>query len=91
MEENVSLFRDDTTSPYNFNIKNQNSVTENTNDTSISQALKQSSIHAQSKYIYRNIFGESNIQYHNFANQDSLTLTEKYTTTRITKPILEFT
>ena len=29
--------------------------------------------------MYRNIFGESNIQYHDFDNQDSLTFTDKYT------------
>ena len=28
---------------------------------------------------YRNTFGESNIQYHDFDNQDSLTFTDKYT------------
>ena len=75
MEENVSLFTDDTATPCDFNITNQNSVTENTNDTSIPHTLKQSRIHAQSKHT----FGESNIQYHNFDNQDSLTFTDKYT------------
>ena len=29
--------------------------------------------------MYRNTFGESNIQYHDFDNQDSLTFTDKYT------------
>ena len=38
MEENVSLFTDDATIPCDFNITNQNSVTENTNDTNISHA-----------------------------------------------------
>ena len=79
MEENVSLFTDDATTPCDFNITNQNSVTENTNDTNISHAPKQSGIHAQSKHIYRNTFGESNIQYHDFDNQDSLTFTHEYT------------
>ena len=45
MEENMSLFTDDATTPCDFNITDQNSVTENTNDTSIPQALKQSGIH----------------------------------------------
>ena len=80
MEENVSSFTDDATTPCDFNITSQNSVTENTNDTNIPHAPKQSSIHAQSKHIYRNTFGESNIQYHDFDNQDSLTFTDKYTT-----------
>ena len=79
MEEIVSLFTDDAATPCDFNIINQNSVTENTNDTNIPHALKQSGIHAQSKHIYRNTFGESNIQYHD-DNQDSLTFTDKYTT-----------
>ena len=79
MEENVSLFTDDATIPCDFNITNQNSVTENTNHTNISHVPKQSGIHAQSKHIYRNTFGKSNIQYHNFDNQDSLTFTDKYT------------
>ena len=41
--------------------------------------LKQSGIHSQHKHTYRNTFGESNIQYHDFDNQDSLTFTDKYT------------
>ena len=36
LEENASLFTDDATIPCDFNITNQNSVTENTNDTNIS-------------------------------------------------------
>ena len=40
---------------------------------------KPSGIHLQQKHAYRNTFGESNIQYHNFDNQDSLTFTDKYT------------
>ena len=36
-------------------------------------------MHAQSKHTYKNTFGESNIQYHDFDNQDSLTFTDKYT------------
>ena len=36
-------------------------------------------IHSQSKHKYRNIFGDSNIQYHDFNNGDALTIKEKYT------------
>ena len=79
MEENVSLFADDAVTHCDFNIRNQNSVTENTNDTIIFHALKQSGIHSQSKHVYRNTFDKSNIQYHDFDNQDSLTFTDKYT------------
>ena len=79
MEENASLFTDDATTPCDFNITNQNSVTQNTNDISIPHTLKQSSIHTQSKHTYINTFGESNTQYHDFDNQDSPTFTDKYT------------
>ena len=64
MEENASLFADDTTTPCDFNIIKQHSVTENANDTDIPCTLKQSGIHSQCKHTYRNTFGKSNIQYH---------------------------
>ena len=37
-------------------------------------------IHSKSKHTYRNIFGDANIQYHDFDNGDALTFTDKYTT-----------
>ena len=79
MEENASLFTNDSATPCNFNITNQNSDTDNTNDTNISNALKQFGIHSQSKHKYRNTFSESNVQYHDFNNQDALTFTDRYT------------
>ena len=36
-------------------------------------------IRSQSKHKYRNVFGDSNIQYHNFDNGDALTFKDKYT------------
>ena len=36
-------------------------------------------IHSQSKHKYRNVFGDSNIQYHDFNNGDALTFQDKYT------------
>ena len=36
-------------------------------------------IHLQSKHKYRNILGDSNIQYHNYNNGDALTFKDKYT------------
>ena len=78
-EENVSSFADDNATPCDFNITDQHSVTVNANNTSIPWAPKQSGIHSQQKHMYRNTFGESNIQYHDFDNQDSLTFTDKYT------------
>ena len=79
LEENASLFADDTATPCDFNIINQHSVTENANDTDIPHTPKQSGIHSQCKHTYRNTFGKSNMQYHDFDNQDSLTFTDKYT------------
>ena len=36
-------------------------------------------IHFQRKHKYRNVFGNFNIQYHDFDNGDALTFTDKYT------------
>ena len=47
LEENASLFADDTVTPCDFNITNQHSVTENVNDTNIACTPKQPSIHSQ--------------------------------------------
>ena len=77
LEENALLFTDDTVTPYDFSIINQHSITDNANDANIPCAPKQSGIHSQHKHTYRNTFGESNIQYHNFDNQDLLTFTDK--------------
>ena len=79
LEENASLFADDTATHCDFNIINQHSVTQNANDTDIPCAPKQSGMHSQCKHTYRNTFGKSNIKYHDFDNQDSLTFTDKYT------------
>ena len=46
IEETASLFTNDSTAPCDFNITNQNSDTDNTNDTNISKAPKHlASIH----------------------------------------------
>ena len=79
MEENASSFADDTATPCDFNITDQYSDTENANDTNTRYVPKQPSIHLQQKHAYRNTFDESNIQYHDFDNQDSLTFADKYT------------
>ena len=46
-EENASSFADDNTTPCDFNITDQHSVTENANDTNIPCTPKQSGIHSQ--------------------------------------------
>ena len=79
MEENTSLFTNNSATHCDFNITNQNSDADNTNDTNISNAPKQFGIHSQNKHKYRNTFGKSNIQYHDFNNQDALTFADKYT------------
>ena len=53
MEENASLFTNNSATPCDFNITNQNSDTDNTNDTNISNAPKQFGIHSQRKHKYR--------------------------------------
>ena len=71
MEENTSLFTNDSATPCD-------SDKDNTNDTNISNAPKQFGIYSQNKHKYRNTFGESNVQYHDFDNQDALTFADKY-------------
>ena len=46
-EENASSFTDDNATPCDFNITDQHSFTENTNDTNIPCKPKQSGIHLQ--------------------------------------------
>ena len=79
IEENVSSFTDDTATPCDFNIIDQHSGTEIANDINTYYMPKHPGIHSQRKHAYRNTFGESNIQYHDFDNQDSLTFTDKNT------------
>ena len=79
IEENTSLFADDTATHCDLNIIGQDSDTENANDTNMHFMPKQPGIHSHRKHTYRNTFGKSNIQYHDFDNQDSLTFTDKYT------------
>ena len=77
-EENASSFAEDTATLCDFSIIDHHSDMENTNDTHTHFTPKHTGIHSQSKHAYRNTFGESNIQYHDFDNQDSLTFTDKY-------------
>ena len=78
MEENTSSFADDTNTHCDFSIVDHNSDTENTKDTHTRLAPKYPSIHSQRKHAYRNTFGDSHIQYHDFDNQDSLAFRDKY-------------
>ena len=47
IEENASLFADDTATPCDFNIIDQPLITENANDTNTHYVPKQPSIHSQ--------------------------------------------
>ena len=78
MEEDASLFTSDTATPYDYNITNgvQNSDTILENKSKIISPMR---IHFQSKHKYRNVFGDSNMQYHDFNNGDALTFKDKYT------------
>ena len=76
----MSSFADDADTLCDFSIVDHNSDTENTTDTHAHLAPKYPSIHSQRKHAYRNTFGDSHIQYHDFDNQDSLTFKDKYMT-----------
>ena len=68
----------DTTTPCDYNITTdtQNSDKLEEHKTKIKQPMR---IHFQSKRKYRNVFCNSNIQYHDFNNGDALTFKDKYT------------
>ena len=73
---NASLFTTDTAILCDYNITddvlNSDSIPE-----SKSKITQPMGIHSQSKHKYRNVFGDSNIQYHD--NSDTLTFKDKYT------------
>ena len=77
-EVDASLFTKDTTTPCDYNIcidmSNSNNSYENKTNT-----IQSRGIHSKSKHKYRDVFGNSNIKYHDFDNGDALTFTDKYT------------
>ena len=77
-EVDASLFTTVTTTPCDYNISidmsNPNNSYENKTST-----VQSRGIHSKSKHKYKDIFGDSNIQYHDFDNGDALTFTDKYT------------
>ena len=79
VEENASSFADDTDTHCDFSIIDHTLDTENTNDIHTCFMPKYPAIHSQRKHAYRNTFGDTHIQYHDFDNQDSLTFRDKYT------------
>ena len=77
-EEDVSLFTSNTATPCDYNITNgvQNSDAILEGKPKIISPM---GIRLQSKHKCRNVFGDSNIQYHDFNNGDALTFKDKYT------------
>ena len=74
----ASLFTTNTTTLGDYNITDDvlNSDTILESKSKITQPM---GIHSQSKHKYMNVFGDSNIQYHDFNNGDALTFKDKYT------------
>ena len=74
----ASLFTTDTTTPcdyiISFDMPTLNNPQENKTNT-----IQPRGIHTKSKHKYRNVFSNSNIQYHDFDNGDALTFTDKNT------------
>ena len=77
-EVDASLFTTDTITPCDYNITTDipNSDTIQESKATIIQPM---GYHSQSKHKYRNVFGNSNIQYHDFDSGDALTFKDKYT------------
>ena len=74
----ASLFTTNTTTSCDYittGMPNSNNPQET--KTNITQPM---GIHSQSKHKYRNVFGNSNIQYHDFDNGYALTFKDKYMT-----------
>ena len=78
MEEDASLFISDTATPCDYNITKvvQNSYTISEGKPKFTSPM---GIDSQSKHKYRNVFGDSYIQYHDFNNGDALTFKDKNT------------
>ena len=74
----ASLFTTDTATPCDYNIT-EDVLNSDTIPESKSKITQPMGIHLQSKHKYRNVFGDSNIQYHDFNNGDALTFKDKYT------------
>ena len=78
MEEVASLFTTDTGTSCHLNIdKPSQNSTLDSNQTSKIQS--QESFHIHTKHKYRDIFGNSNVNYHNFNTGNSISFSDKYT------------
>ena len=77
-EVEASLFTTDATTPCDYNIT-ADIPSSDTIQESKAKITQPMGIHSQSKHKYRNVFGDLNIQYHDFNNGDALTFKDKYT------------
>ena len=68
----------DTTTPCDYNISIDMPTSNNPQENKIN-TIQSRQIHSKSKHKYRDVFGNSNIQYHDFDNGDALTFKDKYT------------
>ena len=79
MEECTASFTDDTNTHCDYSISDHTSDTESVNETHTNFMPKYPTIHSQRKHTYRDTFGDTHIQYHDFDDQDLLTFQDKYT------------
>ena len=77
-EVDASLFIMDITTPCNYNINIDMSSPDSSHENK-PHTTPSTGIHFKSKHTYQNVFGDANIQYHDFDNGDALTFTDKYT------------
>ena len=77
-EENV-LFTDDTDTQCDYSISAHTPDIPNTNDNHTSCTPTHTAAHFQRKHAYRDTFGDTHIQYHDFNNKDLLTVKDKCT------------
>ena len=77
-EVDASLFTSDTFTPCEFNITPDS--TEIEPEKPIEEITRNNTgIHFHSKHKYRDTFGDTHVQYHNFDNGDAFTYKDKYT------------
>ena len=78
-EENALSFTDDTDMQCDYSISAHTSDIPNTKDNHTSCTPTHTAAHLQQKHAYRDTFGDTHIQYHEFDNNDLLTVKDKYT------------
>ena len=73
----ASLFTPDTTTPCDYNISTDKLNSDKLQENKIN-TTQPMGIHSQSKHKCRNVFSNSNIQYHDSNNDDALSCKDKY-------------